>query len=100
MLTDGNDQILITNDTCSNWFPHPSLNSDVIVFLAYLEDLAHEHPTMKKVALRLYDIKSKKTKTLFKCKGDHEGTINVSSWSPDEKNLLLYLISIVIIRNK
>jgi hypothetical protein len=48
---------------------------DVIVFLAYLEDLAHEHPAMKKVALRLYDIKSKKLKLYLSVKVDKEQSV-------------------------
>ncbi|WP_051007915.1 TolB family protein [Psychroflexus torquis] len=99
MLTDGNDQILITDDTYSNWFPHPSPNGDVIVFLAYLEDLGHDHPAMKKVALRLYDIKSKKLKLYLSVKLDKEQSMFLLGQLMGI-NLLLYLISILIVRNK
>ncbi len=82
MDADGDNKLQITEDEYSNWFPHPSPNGDVIVFLSYLEDQGFVHPPMKNVALRLYNIQDGTIKTLFKFIGG-QGTINVPSWSPD-----------------
>jgi len=82
MDKDGNNKTQITDDEFSNWFPHPSPNGDMIVFLSYLEDQGSAHPAMKKVALRLMSLADNSTKTLCYFTGG-QGTINVPSWSPD-----------------
>lgn len=83
MNANGNHKIQITNDSYSNWFPHPSPDGSSIVFLSYLKDQGEAHPPMKDVALRLYDLKTKAIHTLCKFTGG-QGTINVPSWSPKE----------------
>lgn len=82
MNADGSRKIQITDDAYSNWFPHPSPTGDVLVFLSYLEDQGEAHPTMKDVALRLFDLETNTIKTLCTFTGG-QGTINVPSWSPD-----------------
>ncbi|MEM1328835.1 MAG: hypothetical protein AAGI23_22955 [Bacteroidota bacterium] len=82
MEADGRDKQQLTDDTYSNWFPHPSPDGKYIVFLSYLEDQGDRHPAMKRVALRLYDLKTKNIKTLCRFIGG-QGSINVPSWSPD-----------------
>lgn len=84
MKVDGSQKTQITKDAYSNWFPHPSPKGSSIVFLSYLEDQSDAHPPMKKVALRLYDLKTKTIKTLCEFIGG-QGSINVPSWSPDGK---------------
>ena len=82
MDIDGSHKKQITRDKYSNWFPHPSPNGEVLVFLSYLEDQEDRHPAMKNVALRILDLKTGEITTLFKFIGG-QGTINVPSWSPD-----------------
>ena len=85
MDADGKHPTQITDDAYSNWFPHPSPDGRYLVYLAYLENQGDKHPAMKQVALRLYDLTTKKIETLFKFTGG-QGTINVNSWSPDGKS--------------
>ena len=84
MKADGSDKVQLTQDEVSNWFPHPSPDGKYLVYLAYIEDQGDQHPPMKDVMLRLYDLKSGEVQTLCKFTGG-QGTINVPSWSPDSK---------------
>jgi Tol biopolymer transport system component len=84
MDADGTGKIQLTKDAYSNWFPHPSPDGRYLVFLSYLEDQGSQHPPMKNVALRLFDLKNREIKTLCEFTGG-QGTINVPSWSPDGK---------------
>ncbi|MEM1120341.1 MAG: transporter [Bacteroidota bacterium] len=82
MDADGDNPVQITDDAYSNWFPHPSPDGKYLVYLAYLKDQGDKHPAMKKVALKLYNLQTKTTKTIAQFTGG-QGTINVNSWSPD-----------------
>jgi len=84
MESDGSNKEQLTNDTFSNWFAHPSPDGKHLVFVSYLEDQGSAHPAMKKVALRLMNLKDGKIKTLCSFTGG-QGTINVPSWAPDGK---------------
>ncbi|WP_455169158.1 transporter [Aegicerativicinus sediminis] len=81
MESDGTNKKQLTNDNHSNWFPHPSPIRDVLVYLAFIEDQGENHPPMKEVALKLFDLHSGTITTLFTFTGG-QGTINVPSWSP------------------
>jgi TolB protein len=82
MEADGSAPTQLTEDGYSNWFPHPSPDGRYLVFLSYLEDQGQQHPAMKQVALRLYDLSSGEIRTLCQFTGG-QGSINVPSWSPD-----------------
>ena len=82
MNADGSEAVQLTNDPYSNWFPHPSPDGNYLVYISYYEDQGSNHPAMKKVALKLYDLRTKEIKTLCSFTGG-QGTINVPSWSPD-----------------
>lgn len=84
MDANGNGKEQLTNDSYSNWFAHPSPDGKYFVFISYLEDQGSDHPPMKAVALRLYDIQNKKITTLSEFTGG-QGSLNVPSWSPDGK---------------
>ena len=75
------------------WFPHISPNGLQMVFLTY-EKGAGDHPENKEVALRLMDLKTKKTTVLAKLFGG-QGTINVASWSPNSKYLAFVSYQVV-----
>ncbi|WP_296618741.1 transporter [Marivirga sp.] len=81
MNADGSNHMQLTDDKYSNWFPHPSPEGNGFVYLAYLEDQGSNHPAMKKVALRYYNLEDKSIRTLCEFTGG-QGTINVPSWSP------------------
>jgi TolB protein len=84
MDSDGTNQIQITNDDqYADWFPHPSGDGKLIVFLSYDKDVIG-HPANKDVALRIMPSSGEKPRVLTHLFGG-QGTINVPSWSPDNK---------------
>jgi hypothetical protein len=86
MKTDGSDQEQITKDEAmERWFPHVSPDGKSMVFLTY-DKGAGDHPENKDVALRLMDLTTRNVQVLAKLFGG-QGTINVSSWSPDSRYL-------------
>lgn len=82
MNADGSQPEQLTDDPYSNWFPHPSPDGQSFVFLSYLEDQGEDHPALKNVALRQYDLATGQTRELTRLTGG-QGTINVPSWAPD-----------------
>ena len=84
MKADGSQPTQLTDDDYSNWFPHPSPDGQSLVFISYLEDQGSAHPAMKDVALRLYDLSTGTVKELTRLTGG-QGSLNVTSWSPDGK---------------
>jgi dipeptidyl aminopeptidase/acylaminoacyl peptidase len=86
MKADGSEQEAITKDeTMERWFPHISPDGKSMVFLTY-EKGAGDHPENKDIALRLMDLTTRDVRLLAKLFGG-QGTINVSSWSPDSRYL-------------
>jgi len=84
MDSDGTNQIQITNDDqYADWFPHPSGDGKKIVFLSYDKDVKG-HPPNKDVALRIIPSSGEKPRILTRLFGG-QGTINVPSWSLDNK---------------
>ena len=84
MDSDGTNQIQMTNDDqYADWFPHPSGDGKQIVFLSYSKDVKG-HPPNKDVALRIMPSSGDKPRVLTRLFGG-QGTINVLSWSPDNK---------------
>ena len=84
MDSDGTNQIQITkDDQYVDWFPHPSGDGKQIVFLSYDKDVKG-HPPNKDVALRIMPSSGEKPRILTRLFGG-QGTINVPSWSPDNK---------------
>jgi TolB protein len=87
MNADGSDQTQITSDDYQNWFAHPSPDGRSLAFISYPKAVSSaEHPANKDVLLRLMTLSDKKIRVLAKLFGG-QGTINVSSWSPDSKNV-------------
>ena len=84
MNPDGTKKEQLTNDVYSNWFPHPSPDGKYLAFLSYLEDQGQNHPALKKVSLRLYNLQDRTIRALCSFTGG-QGTINVPSWAPDSK---------------
>lgn len=84
MDSDGANQIQMTNDDqYADWFPHPSGDGKQIVFVSYNKDVKG-HPANKDVALRIMPSSGDKPRVLTRLFGG-QGTINVPSWSPDNK---------------
>jgi TolB protein len=85
MKPDGSEQEQITSDDYNSWFAHPSPNGQSIVFISFAKDVKG-HPANQDVMLRLMSLSDRKVRVLAKLFGG-QGTINVSSWSPDSKNV-------------
>ena len=84
MKADGSEQEQVTSDTdYADWFPHPSPDGKVMVFLSY-DKTVQGHPANKDVALRIMTLPDGKPKVLARLFGG-QGTINVPSWSPDSQ---------------
>jgi TolB protein len=78
----------ITSDESEDWFPHISPNSKWMVFISFEKGIP-DHPPNKNVTLRMMRTPGRKAgkpeiRELVKLFGG-QGTINVSSWSPDSK---------------
>ena len=93
MKVDGSQQEQVTQDEAENWFPHVAPNNQILVFLTYAKG-SGDHPENKDVALRVMDLKSRKVDVLAKLFGG-QGTINVSSWSPDSQYLAFVSYQVV-----
>ena len=88
MKPDGSEQTQITpDDGHNNWFAHISPDGKSMVFLTFDRDVKpNDHPANKDVMLRLRPVSGGAMTTLAKFFGG-QGTINVSSWSPDSRNI-------------
>lgn len=87
MKTDGKDPEQLTFDEYNNWFPHVSPDGKWIVFLSYDKDVPPDaHPSYKRVTLRLMSLSGGAPKVIANIYGG-QGTMNVSSWSPDSKHI-------------
>lgn len=85
MKPDGSEQEQVTTDDYNNWFAHPSPDGKWIVFITFPKDVVG-HPANQDVTLRAMSLADKKIRVLAKLFGG-QGTINVSSWSPDSRNV-------------
>jgi TolB protein len=82
MKADGSGQEQVTFDPdYADWFPHPSPDGKMLVFLSYHKDVKG-HPANEDVALRILSLSDNKARVLTRLFGG-QGTINVPSWSPD-----------------
>lgn len=85
MRTDGSNVEQLTFDERVNWFPHLSPDGKHMVYISYPEGTLG-HPPNKEVELRLMDPSGGTFKTLDQFHGG-QGTINVTSWHPDSKQI-------------
>ncbi len=86
MKADGSEQIQFTpDDDYGDWFAHPSPDGKLIVFVSY-DKSVEGHPPNKDVVLRIMPTVGGEPKTIAVLFGG-QGTINVPSWSPDNKKV-------------
>ncbi|HYT75532.1 MAG TPA: hypothetical protein VEL79_12330 [Vicinamibacterales bacterium] len=93
MKPDGSQQEQITSDEAENWFPHIAPNGESMAFLTYAKG-AGDHPENKDVSLRVMNLATRQVTLLAKLFGG-QGTINVSSWSPNSQYLAFVSYQIV-----
>jgi TolB protein len=95
MHADGTHQEQATTDTdYADWFPHPSPDGKMLVFLSF-DKSVKGHPANKDVVLRLMPLAGGKPKILASLFGG-QGTINVPSWSPDSKSIAFVSYRLVL----
>jgi Tol biopolymer transport system component len=78
----------VTSDEYEDWFPHPSPDGKWLLFLSYKKG-TKGHPANQDVVLRMMPLPGTKLERgkiqeVVRLFGG-QGTINVSSWSPDSK---------------
>jgi Tol biopolymer transport system component len=87
MKPDGNGQEQLTHDELNDWFPHVSPDGKRLVFISFPKDVApDDHPFYKHVYLRTMPIGGTEPKVIAYLYGG-QGTINVSSWAPDNRHV-------------
>ncbi|MEK6479497.1 DUF5050 domain-containing protein [Catalinimonas sp. 4WD22] len=87
MKTDGTEAEQLTFDEYNDWFPHVSPDGKWIAFLSYEKDVPPDaHPSYRPVMIRLMSLSGGAPKVIANIYGG-QGTMNVTSWSPDSKNI-------------
>lgn len=81
MRPDGSHLTQMTDDAFVNWFPHPSPDGALVLYLAYPSDTLG-HPRDKDVTLNLMTPEGKQNRIVAAFNGG-QGSINVPNWSPD-----------------
>jgi hypothetical protein len=87
MNADGSNQVQMTDDTYNNWFPHVSPDGKTILFITFPPEIAaNDHPFYKHVYLRKMPVEGGKPTVVAYLYGG-QGSINVNSWSPDNRTV-------------
>ena len=88
METDGSNPAHMVKEDANCWFPHVSPDGNLVAYIAYDKNdvEAGDHPPNKNVELRLVPAEGGASKTIVKLFGG-QGTMNVNSWSPDNRTL-------------
>lgn len=88
METDGSNPTHMVKEGANCWFPHVSPDGEWVAYIAYHKDdvAPGDHPANKNVELRLVPSSGGDSKTIVKLFGG-QGTMNVNSWSPDNRTL-------------
>ena len=88
MDADGSNQTHIVDEDANCWFPHVSPDGQRVVYITYSKNdvRAGDHPANKNVELRLIPAAGGASTTIARFFGG-QGTINVNSWSPDNRTI-------------
>jgi Tol biopolymer transport system component len=88
MEADGSGQTQMTFDEANSWFAHVSPDGRRVAYIAYKKGDVEpaKHPPNKDVQLRLMSSNGGEFKIIAELFGG-QGTINVNSWSPDNKTI-------------
>ncbi|MDC6362615.1 MULTISPECIES: TolB family protein [Flavobacteriaceae] len=88
MDADGSNPVQLTDDpNFKDWFPHISPDGKWIAFISFPPTTGFgDHPFYRHCTLRLMSTKGDMPKIIAYIYGG-QGTINVTSWSPDSKQI-------------
>lgn len=87
MKPDGSENEQLTFDQYNNWFPHISPDGKWMVYISFPAEIPVDaHPSYKRVTLNLMPADGGQSKVIAYLYGG-QGTINVPSWSPDNKHI-------------
>jgi TolB protein len=88
MRTDGSNPEHMVKEEANCWFPHVSPDGQWVVYIAYAKGDVEpgDHPANKNVEVRLIPASGGESKTIAKLFGG-QGTMNVNSWSPDNRTI-------------
>jgi len=88
MEVDGSNPVHVVKEDANCWFPHVSPDGKWVVYIAYGKNdvLPGDHPANKHVELRLVPADGGEPKLIVKLFGG-QGTMNVNSWSPDNRTI-------------
>ena len=88
MDADGSNPTHMVQEEANCWFPHVSPDGQWVVYIAYKKGDVEpgDHPANKNVELRLVPAAGGTAKTIVRLFGG-QGTINVNSWSPDNRTI-------------
>jgi Tol biopolymer transport system component len=88
MDADGANPTHMVKEEANCWFPHVSPDGQWVVYIAYAKGDVEpgDHPANKNVELRLVPAEGGTAKTIIRLFGG-QGTINVNSWSPDNRTI-------------
>lgn len=87
MKPDGTGNEQLTFDQYNNWFPHISPDGKWMIYISFLESIPVDgHPSYKRVTLNLMPVTGGAPRVIAYMYGG-QGTINVPSWSPDNKHI-------------
>jgi TolB protein len=88
MEKDGSNPTQMTFEESNSWFPHISPDGKRVSYITYKKGDVDpgDHPANKNVEIRLMSSEGGNYKTIVKLFGG-QGTLNVNSWSPDNKTL-------------
>jgi TolB protein len=83
MRPDGAELTQLTSDERVNWFPHPSPNGELILFLSFPPG-TRGHPADRDIILRTMTPDGADVTDVVALRGG-QGTLNVNSWAPDSE---------------
>lgn len=83
MAADGSGQRALFEDEAVNWFPHPSPDGRLLIYLAYPPGTLG-HPADLPVKIMLCDPEGGNRREIVSLNGG-QGTMNVPNWSPDSR---------------
>ncbi|NLG95812.1 MAG: TolB family protein [Chloroflexi bacterium] len=88
MEADGSNPTRMVKEEANCWFPHVSPDGNHVVYITYDKDdvAPGDHPANKNVEIRLVPASGGPSRTVARLFGG-QGTMNVNSWSPDNRTI-------------